>query len=123
MELILTLPSSTPPSPHFPTKKQPYPVVIHGVPDLQTPEEHEWWCPFGMQVEVVGTSPSSQQQQQQQQQLGAFQAALAAGAASRKSSSAAMAGRAAARKTSAPVIGCKILLLLLWYSWCSSLLL
>ena len=28
-------------------------VVIHGVPDLTTPEEHEWWCPFGVQVEIV----------------------------------------------------------------------
>ena len=27
--------------------------MIHGVPDLTTPEEHEWWCPFGVQVEIV----------------------------------------------------------------------
>ncbi len=60
-------------------------MVIHGVPDLSTPEEHEWWCPFGMQVEVVGGAVT-------QEQLGAFQAALASAnanaGASRKSSAA-----------------------------------
>ena len=28
-------------------------MVIHDCPDLTTPEEHEWWCPFGLNVEIV----------------------------------------------------------------------
>ena len=49
----LSLPSSVTLSSSSPLRFAAAAVVIHGVPDLTTPEEHEWWCPFGVQVEIV----------------------------------------------------------------------
>ncbi|XP_059089195.1 microtubule-actin cross-linking factor 1-like isoform X2 [Tigriopus californicus] len=37
----------------FLVKNDPCRVVIHNLPNLETPDEHEWWCPFGIQVEII----------------------------------------------------------------------